>query len=103
LYQLFPFFPHRGGARLLSTTQAPTQAAAALLHFASVIALVPVIDVLCSAARSKRLALAAMVMLVPVKVFIFTRELTMVELVSTGAAFAVALLLRIRTRVAAVV
>jgi VanZ family protein len=98
LYQLFPFFPHRSGPRLL----AASPDLHAILYFASVLALVPLIDALGGATRRRRLTLAALVILAPLKMFIFTRTVTIVELVSTAAAFATALLLPVRARVAAV-
>jgi VanZ family protein len=97
LYQLFPFFPHRGRPRLIGVSPDVD----AILSFATVLALVPLVDVLCDTVRSKRLTLTALAFLVPLKMFIFTRRATIVELVSTAAAFAIALLLPVRARVAA--
>jgi VanZ family protein len=97
LYQLFPFFPHRGGPRLLSAPPAVD----ALLYFASVVALMPLVDVLCDTARRRRLVFTALVILAPLKMFIFMRGVTVVELVSTAMAAAAALLLPVRAWAAA--
>ena len=99
LYQMFPFFPHRGASRLISTSPAID----AILYFTTVLALVPVIDALGGTTRRRRLTLTALVLLVPLKVFILMRNVTIVELVSTAAAFAIALLAPVRVRAAAVV
>jgi VanZ family protein len=97
LYQMFPFFPHRGAPRLIATSP-PIDA---ILYFTTVLALVPVIDALGGTTRRRRLTLSALVILVPLKVFILMRQVTVFELASTAAAFAIALLAPVRVRVAA--
>lgn len=99
LYQLFPFLPHRGGPRLV-TSSSPVEA---LLQFASMTALVPVLDALCNTAKTKRLALAGLLTLVPLKMFMFTRSVTTVELAAAAVVFAIAWLLPVRAPVAAAV
>ncbi len=96
LYQVFPFIPHRGRPSLIDGP-----AVDALLYFATMIALWPVIDALGGSIRKKRLTLAVLVMIVPLKVVLFARDITIAELVSTVAAFATALLLPLSARVAA--
>jgi VanZ family protein len=99
LYQMFPFIPHRGVPRLILGGTA----ADALLYFATVIALRPVVDGLGGSIRRRRVTLVALVLLVPLRVVLFTRSVTIVEVAGTAAAFATVLLLPLSARVAAAI
>jgi VanZ family protein len=63
LYQLFPFFPHRSGPRLIAASPNVD----AILYFVALLALVPLIDALGGDTRRRRLTLAALAILVPLK------------------------------------
>ncbi len=97
LYQLFPFLPHRGAPRLLTTWRWID----ALAMFAAVLALARIVDVLGGTLLRRRITLAALTTLALLRTLLYTRNFTVAELFGAALAFALVWWIPIRASLAA--
>lgn len=84
-YQCFPFLPHLTHVgRLVSSTPAAT-----VLNLAQAAALVPAVNSIRGSNRWKRMILAGLLLLIPLKILIFTRTVGVGELATAALVFIV--------------
>jgi len=85
LYQCFPFVP-----QLKASVIVRSHAEDVLLFFAAAAALVPMVRSLGGTERWSRIVLGALLLLVPLKAFLFTRGVALAEIICSAVIFAIA-------------
>jgi VanZ family protein len=96
LSQIFPFVPR---LRPNLTLRSPVEDV--LLFFAEAASLVPLIRSLGATERRNRMVLGALLLLVPLKAFIYTRGVSLAEIVCSAVVFAIAWFVPFRAVIAA--
>lgn len=96
LYQFFPFVP-----QLKAGFSVRSSAEDVLLFFAEAAALVPIVASLGGTERRRRIILGALLLLVPLKGFIYTRGVALPEIICCALVFAIAWFVPLRAGIVA--